>query len=275
MRPPLDGSILVTGASSGIGEALAHRLARRARRLVLVARRAERLEALAERLTADHPHLQVEVRPCDLSDAEARAELLEQLGAGEPIDVLVNNAGFGDQSLVEHAQWERLERMIALNVLGLTALTRGLLPSMIERGRGGVLDISSGLGLAHLPGMAVYVGTKHYVTGFTEALRAEVASQGVVVTQVCPGPVHTEFHDLTHNTTGQRSPGFATISADQCAAEALAGFERGRAMVVPGLVIRTLLRLHAITPRWLWRRATRGMAQPLRAHAARSAREDR
>ncbi len=275
MRPPLDGSILITGASAGIGEALARRMAAEARRIVLVARRRERLESLSEELTAAYPSLSVEVEACDLSDGEAREGLLARLAEREPIDVLVNNAGFGDQSLFQNGQWDRLERMLALNVVGLTHLTRGLLPSMIERGRGGVLNISSGFGLTFLPGVAVYVGTKHYVTGFTESLRAEVADQGIAVCQVCPGPVRTEFHGLTNNTTGQEAPAFSMISADQCAREALTGFRRGRALVVPGFILRNLLRLHAITPRFLWRRLARRFAGRMRAHAEARGSEER
>lgn len=269
MKPPLDGSILITGASAGIGEALARRLAGRAKQLWLVARREDRLQALAQQLRAGHEGLTVEVCPCDLAQADARERLADRVLSAGPLDVLVNNAGFGDQSLFDRARWDRLERMLTLNVVALTDLTRRLLPPMVERGRGGVLNISSGFGLNFMPGMAVYVGTKHYVTGFTEAMRTEVAGRGVVVTQVCPGPVQTEFHELTHNTTGLEVPGFVFISADQCAAEALAGFARNRALVVPGFVIRNLLRLYAVTPRWLWRRLMRRVAGSMRAIAAR------
>lgn len=267
MHPPLHGTVLVTGASAGIGEALARLFAREAGRLVLVARREDRLHALASALREQRAELTVEVHACDLTDADARTRMLDTVEQGGPIDVLVNNAGFGDQSLFERGRWDKLERMLALNVVALTHLAHRVLPGMVERGRGGLLNISSGFGLSAFPGVAVYVGTKHYVSGFTEALRAEVGSQGVVVTQVCPGPVLTEFHEVSENTTGLRPPRFAAISAEQCAAEALAGFSRGRALVVPGFVIRALLRLHAITPRWLWRRVTRRMAGVMR-HAA-------
>nr|MCH9687639.1 SDR family NAD(P)-dependent oxidoreductase [Deltaproteobacteria bacterium] len=211
--PPLDGDILITGASSGIGEAIARQLAGRARRLVLVARRENRLQALASELQAARSGLTVEVRCCDLVDPAARQQLLDALSADAPIDVLVNNAGFGDQSLFERTRWDKLDRMVALNIAALTHLTHQLVPGMVERGRGGVLNVSSGFGLSWMPGLAVYIGTKHYVTGFTETLRAEVMGQGVAVSQVCPGPVITEFHDLTENTTGQRPPRFVAISA--------------------------------------------------------------
>jgi uncharacterized protein len=265
VQPPLDGSVLVTGASAGIGQALARRLAPSARRLVLVARREERLLALADELRGARAELQVEVHRCDLGDASARARLLDAVEAGGPIDVLVNNAGFGDQSLFERSRWDKLDRMLALNVVALTELCHRVVPGMVERRRGGVLNISSGFGLSWMPGMAVYVGTKHYVTGFTESLRAEVQAHGVVVTQVCPGPVRTEFHDVAADTTGLRPPAFAYLSVEQCAAEALRGFMRGRAIVVPGLLVRNLLRLYAVTPRWLWRIIVGVVAKRMRA----------
>jgi short-subunit dehydrogenase len=265
MQPPLDGSVLVTGASAGIGQALARRLAPRAGRLVLVARREERLSALAAELRASRAELQVQVHACDLGDAAARERLMDAVEADGPIDVLVNNAGFGDQSLFERGGWDKLERILDLNVVALTHLCHRVVPGMVERRRGGVLNLSSGFGLSWMPGLAVYVGTKHYVTGFTESLRAEVVRHGVVVTQVCPGPVLTEFHDVAADTTGQRPPAFVYISADQCAAAALRGFTRGRAIVVPGFIIRNLLRLYAVTPRWLWRVIATTVAERMRA----------
>lgn len=268
MQPPLDGGVLITGASSGIGEALARQLATRAARLVLVARRHERLHALAAELRGRRASLEVEVRPCDLADRLERDRLLDALRRGPAIDVLVNNAGVGDQSLLERARWEKLERMIELNVTAPTHLCHRLVPGMVERGRGGVLDISSSYGLTWMPGVSVYVGTKHFLTGFTESLRAEVAPTGVVVSQVCPGPVITEFHDNTESTTGHRAPRFLAISAEQCAAEALAGFERGRALIIPGWRMRTMMRLQAAMPRGLWRHIAGRMAGPMRAAGA-------
>ncbi len=263
MKPPLDGSVLVTGASAGIGEALARQLAPRARRLWLVARREQRLRALAEELRAVRAGLTVEVVPCDLADRQARDELLETLEDAGSVDVLINNAGFGDQSLLDRARWDKLQRMVEVNISALTHLSHGLLPGMLARGRGGILNVSSGYGMVSMPGVAVYAASKHYVTGLTECLRAELAGRGVVVSQVCPGPVMTEFHELTENTTGMRPPRFVAISAEQCAREALRGFARGRAQVVPGFAIRNLVRLHAITPRWLWRVITAGLARPM------------
>lgn len=263
--PPLDGTVVVTGASSGIGEAMARQLAARARRLILVARRRSRLDALAAELREGRSSLDVQVRACDLADATARARLIDALLAGPEIDVLINNAGFGDQSLFDRARWDKLSQMIAVDIEALTHLSHALVPAMVERGRGGVLNIGSSLGLSWVPGMAVYVGSKFYVTGFTESLRAEVAESGVAVSQVCPGPVITEFHELAENTTGQRPPAAVAITATQCAREALEGFERGRATIVPGFAIRNLLRLQSVLPQGLWRLIAVRLVRPMRS----------
>src|SRR5690606_23219227 len=144
-----------------------------------------RLEALATELRAGHPSLSVLVKGCDLLD---RAQTDQVLGAIEAelgqVDVLINNAGFGDVSLFDLSSWEKNQRMIELNVTALTYLTHRLLPGMVARRRGGVLQVSSGFGLQFMPGFAAYVGTKHYVTGFTESLRIDVASHGVAVSQL-------------------------------------------------------------------------------------------
>lgn len=262
---PLHGTVLVTGASSGIGEAIARRLAGRARRLVLVARREARLQALADELRQGRASLEVQVHRCDLTDPGARERLLERLLADGGVDVLVNNAGFGDKSLLARGRWSKLERLLELNVVALTHLTHRLLPPMLARGRGAVLNVGSVYGLLYTPGVAVYVGSKFYVTGFSETLRAEVSGAGITVTLVCPGPVVTEFHDITESTIGQRPPRFLAICAEQCAAEAIEGLEAGRAMVVPGFWVRTLVRLHGVMPRALWRPLAARLAEPMRA----------
>jgi short-subunit dehydrogenase len=167
--------------------------------------------------------------------------------------VLINNAGFGDFCLVECAAWEKLDRMITLNVAALTLLTQHLLGPMVERGRGGILNVSSGFGLTFLPGFASYVGTKHYVTAFTEALRTELRGTGVVVSQVCPGPVDTEFDQVTNEVSDLSTPRILSISPERCARAALRGFARGRALIIPGGLIWVLLWLGRLTPRPLLR----------------------
>ncbi len=255
MRAPIDGGVaLVTGASSGIGEAIARQLAPRLSAIALVARREERLEALAEELRASNADLTVSVQACDLTDREATDAMLaavkRQLGV---VDILVNNAGFGDMGMYDRTDWDKQERMIELNVTTLCYLTRRLVGPMVNKGHGGVLNISSGFGLSFLPAFATYVGTKHFVTGFTESLRCDLGPVGVCVTQSCPGPVKTEFEANVGNVTGQGSPAWIEISAERCARDSIRGFERGAAMVVPGTVMKIVMALNALSPRWVKR----------------------
>lgn len=247
MTPPLDGVVVLTGASSGIGEAMARQLGQ-ARVLVLVARRKERLDALAAQLP------NAEVRPCDLTDLDACEALIAGVEADHGgVDVLINNAGLGDLGLFERADAAKITRMIDLNVRSLTFLTRRVLPGMVQRKRGGVLNISSGYGLTWMPVASAYVGTKYYVTGFTEALRSELHGTGVVVTQVCPGPVKTEFESIAGNPVGRPVPSWIEISAEQCAREGLAAFRKNRALTIPGWVAWFLITNGRLSPSWLLR----------------------
>lgn len=254
MRAPLkDGRILITGASSGIGRALAYEVAAEAKSLVLIARRQERLQQIADDLKARHANLQVQVHACDLLDREALKATLKKIGDDGDVDILINNAGFGDIGLYEFSDWDKIERMIHLNVTALSFLCHHFVPSMVAKKRGGILNISSGFGLSVTPGVAPYAGTKHYVTAFTEGLRMELAGAGVVVTQVCPGPVDTEFEQVAGNPTGLDVPKFVQITPEHCARSAIRGFRRGRALVFPGFVFSCLMLANALTPRFLQR----------------------
>lgn len=250
MPSAFDGGLVVlTGASSGIGEALAHLLAPRARTLVLVARREGRLNALKAAL--EGKGAAVEVRPCDLADPAAVQALVDGLLADHGgADVLINNAGMGDIALFETADPDKTETMLMVNCVGLTRLTRGLLPGMVARKRGGVLNVSSGFGLNWAPGLAAYVGTKHYVTAFTECLRAELQGTGVVVNQLCPGPVRTEFEAVADAPIDQQIPPFLEISAEDCARHAVRGFDRGEAITMPGAKHWLINRMGALFPRF-------------------------
>lgn len=258
MKPPVDGTVLVTGASSGIGGALARQLARTASRLILVARRETRLHALASELRGQHPSLQVDVVPCDLADVDAVDALTAAIG--DTVDVLVNNAGVGDLGLFVDADPDRLQAMIGVNVVGLTRLTAHCVPPMVARGRGGVLNIGSNHGLTWTPGAAAYVGTKHFVHGFSEALRSEVQPLGVVVTEVCPGPVATEFEERAGGFFGLDAPSFVFLTAETVARRALVGFVRGRALVVPSFDMRVAALAYKLAPRWAVRLALRPMS---------------
>lgn len=275
VHPPVDGgTVLITGASSGIGRELAARLAARAGILVLAARRAGLLEGLRDELAAAHPRLKVVALPVDLSDERdvdrAVTELREQAGA---VDVLVNNAGVGDQALFDTADWARTRQVLHTNVVAVTRLTALLVPSMVERGRGGVLNIGSGAGLTVMPASAAYSASKYFINGFSEALRADLAGTGVAVTQVCPGPVDSEFDTVAGSAGGMAGgpPQFLRISAARCAREALAGFDAGKPLVFPGRAYRIAMRALPLLPRPLQRRQAAAAAARLRSQAPRAA----
>jgi uncharacterized protein len=245
-------------------------LAPRARALVLLARRAGRLEELRTSLLARHPRLQVLTLVVDLSDENdvdrAVADAGEQAGA---VDVLVNNAGVGHEGLADQADWPRVRAVLRTNVLAVAQLTTALVPAMVERGRGGVLNMGSGAGLTVMPAAAAYSASKHFIDGFSEALRADLAGTGVVVTQVCPGPVDSEFDQLAGSAGGMTGgpPQFLRISAAQCAREALAGFDRGVPLVFPGRAYRIAMRALPLLPRELSRRQAARSAARLRSTA--------
>jgi short-subunit dehydrogenase len=255
MRAPIDGGVaLITGASSGIGEAIARQLAPRLSAVALVARRKDRLDALAEALRAINSDLSVSVQPCDLIDRDATdsmlAQVKQELGT---VDILVNNAGFGDMGMYDRSDWQKQERMIQLNVTALCYLTHRLVGPMVNKGHGGVLNISSGFGMSFLPGFSIYIGTKHFVTGFTESLRCDLGPVGVCVTQSCPGPVETEFEANVGNMTGRGTPSWLQISAERCARDSVRAFDHGAAMVVPGTLMKLLMFVNNLTPRWIHR----------------------
>jgi short-subunit dehydrogenase len=248
------GTVLVTGASSGIGMAIAREVAPRAKTIVLVARRVERLQSLRAELVEARGDLRVEVMPCDLAKREDVERLVADVSAKDiEVDVLVNNAGIGVMGFLERTEVAKATFAIDLNVTSLTVLTIGFLSGMVQRNRGGVINISSGFGLATMPMFTVYCGTKHYVTGLTEALVADLAGTKVVATQVCPGPVKTEFEEVMGNETGKKVPGLIEISAEQCARASIRGFDSGRALVVPGLIMKIVMLINELSPRFMRR----------------------
>jgi short-subunit dehydrogenase len=187
-----DARVLVTGASTGIGRATALRLARKGARVWAAARDEQRLKALS----AEQPEI-VPV-PADVSDNADRAALVEQC---EPVDVLVNNAGLGWKGLVEDMAPSKVRELFDVNVLALIDLTKRVLPGMLERSRGHIVNVGSIAGYVAAPGETVYCATKFAVQGFTDGLRREVAGRGVDVTLIAPGPIKTEF--MARIRTGQ------------------------------------------------------------------------
>ena len=251
---------LVTGASAGIGREFARQLAGRARSLILVARREERLSELRDELIALRAGLNVHIRRTDLGDLLQVDELAAWIEREKiNVDLLINNAGLGDVGAFATSDPTRNEQMMLVNMVALTSLTRRLLPRMIARHRGAILNVSSSAGFLPIPGFAVYAATKAYVTSFSEALRAELRGTGVSVCALCPGPVPTEFQEAAKRPGGQPEggPEFVHVSAEHVVRDALAAIEADRPLVIPGFVMKFGMFLVRITPMSILRWAAR------------------
>jgi uncharacterized protein len=232
-RPAPDSVALVTGASSGIGAELARGLARRGQNLVLVARREDLLQALADELDTAYG-VRADVIACDLGDAAARDRLaarVEELG--KTVEILVNNAGFGTYLPFHEADREREVEMVGINVEAVVDLTGRYLPGMVERGRGAVLSTASTAAYQPIPGNATYAATKAFVLSHVQSLHEEVKAHGVTVTALCPGPVRTPFQE-TADVDASSMPDMMWVDVEDVAEAGLAGLEKGKREVVPG-----------------------------------------
>ncbi len=249
-------TVLVTGASSGIGLELARCFAAEGCRLALVARKGDALEALATELRKAH-RIQAQVFTADLAHPEAPPRLLAHLqSAGFKVDVLVNNAGFGAQGKFVGLPLGRQLEMLQVNITSLTHLTGLLLPGMIERHRGGILNVASTAAFQPGPGMAVYYATKAYVLSFSEALAEELEGTGVTVTASCPGPTATNFGAAAN----MRTLGMVKKVSMSAAAVAQLGhraFRRGRVVAIPGLRNQFPAFLVRLVPRAAVRKITK------------------
>ena len=242
---------LVTGASAGLGAEFARQLSAKGQRLVLVARRKDRLEALAGELGNART---VEM---DLSQPGATALLMANLAKhGESVELLVNNAGFGLAGAFAELEGLRQREMIDLNCGALMELAHAVLPGMIERRSGGILNVASTAAFQPGPGMAVYFATKAFVLSFSEALHDEAKPHGVKVSCLCPGPTRTEFRSVSGFDPKGR---LAKISADSPSVvrAGLKGLERNQAVVVPGLTNKIISQVNRFAPRSVMRRAAR------------------
>jgi short-subunit dehydrogenase len=233
--PTADSSCLVTGASSGIGADIARSLARRGHGSVLVARRTERLQELAEELRAQH-RVRAETIACDLADPGARDGLPGRLAElGLTVEVLINNAGFGSGGQFYRLDQARELEMVRLNVDTVVALCGRYVPAMVERGRGAVLNVASTAAFQPLPRQATYAATKAFVLAFTDGLHADLQGTGVTATCLCPGPVKTEFAETAGiDEAASGLPEVFWTESDYVAEEAVRALERGRRVVVPG-----------------------------------------
>jgi uncharacterized protein len=230
-----DKTILITGASSGIGAALARRLARDGAGLILVARRVDRLAALAEQLKNGPGR--VHMIAADLiDDGAATRVVVESVRAMGRVDVLVNNAGVGEYGEFKSQDAAALERMIQLNTTAVVRMTHAVLPEMLQRRSGRILNIASTAAFQPTPYMAVYGATKAFVRNFSLALWWELRHTGVQMTCVCPGPVRTEFFD--RGGYEERREDFTRLAADAdwVAERAYGALAKGRVMCVPGFV---------------------------------------
>ncbi len=205
-----DCNALITGASAGIGREFARQLAGRARSMILVARREERLTELRDELQQQHPKLDVQIRTVDLANLAQLKELMESLNRDQvDVDLLINNAGLGDAG-----------------------------------------HVSSVAGFLPIPGDAVYAATKAYVTSFSEALRAELQGTGVSICSLCPGPVQTEFQEVAKRQGVQPKlgPKFFVVPAEQVVREALAALETDRPLVIPGFAVKVTMLVSRVMP---------------------------
>jgi uncharacterized protein len=248
-------TILITGASSGLGAEFARQLAPRARCIILAARRLDRLESLAAEISRSG--LAVHCLTVDLGLEDDTQRFLSELAAlGPKIDVLINNAGVGDHGLFEESDWPRVQSMIEVNVRALTQVTHAVLKDLILSERGAILNVSSIASLLPLPQMAVYAATKAYVTSFSEALRAELRGTGVSVTALCPGPVDTEFFTIAErpgSNGAQMAPEAFKVPAEQVVREGLAAVEFDCARVIPGWIVFLTMTLAASVPLFVLR----------------------
>lgn len=240
--------VIITGASAGLGVDFARQLAARGERLVLVARRKDRLDALAAELG------NARAVAMDLSEAGAADRLMADLSAhDEHVDLLVNNAGFGLTGRFADLDGKRQREMIDLNCGALVELAHAVLPAMIQRRSGAILNVASTAAFQPGPGMAVYFATKAFVLSFSEALYEEVKSKGVVVSCLCPGPTATEFGEVAGFGPSNASSKLAAASAPVVQA-GLEGLELKRAIVIPGLMNKATAQAHRFFPRSIVRR---------------------
>jgi uncharacterized protein len=250
-------TVIITGASSGIGWEFARQLAPVASNIILVARRIDRLETLASELRAINPHLELFKRALDLRNHVDLERFCDWLDEGDlTIDLLINNAGVGDHGPFVGSEWERVISMLRVNVNALTYLTLRILRKMKKAGRGAILNVSSVAGLLPVPNSAVYAATKAYVISFSEAIRAELRAYKISVAALCPGPVDTEFLSrATRGTAEQKhtAPDFLIVPVREVVRKGLEAVSHDRPQVIPGVAVNLAMRTLAFLPMFIKR----------------------
>jgi short-subunit dehydrogenase len=250
--PGPDRTCIVTGASSGIGAEIARELAGRGLGVTLVARREDRLRELASSI-ASTSAVRTEVVTADLSDIDSRRALVATVAErGLTIDVLVNNAGLSTTGAVYRSDADREVAMIRTDVEAIAHLCSLVLPGMVERGRGAVLNVASTAAFQPLPGQAGYGASKAFVLSYSRAARAELRGTGVSMTVLCPGPVETEFAEAAGFSAEESEgalPKFMWVSASDVAKAAVKGLDKDKAVVIPGAPNRIGAAVAHLTPR--------------------------
>lgn len=248
---------LITGASGGIGLELARLCAKGGHDLILVARNGPKLEELGKYLTGMYG-VRTEVVVADLSSPAAPRAIMDEVTArGMGVDVLINNAGFGDWGLFGRGDLSSQLAMIQVNITALTELTRLVLPRMVTQRKGRILNVGSTAGFAPGPLMAVYYATKAYVGSFSQALAEEFRGTGITVTVLCPGPTRTGFAAVAGLGDSNLFNGPNVMAVEPVAEAGYRGMMRGTAVVVPGLLNKLLIFSIRTAPRWLLVRVTR------------------
>jgi short-subunit dehydrogenase len=259
---------LITGATAGLGAEFARQLAPVATRLILVGRREERLSELVASIQKSLPLVRFDSFKADLAMTSERERLAAWIIREEiPLNLLINNAGLGDLGPFDNAEWKRLSPMLEVNVTALTHLTHLLLPMLRLQIPSAILNVSSVAGFYPLPEMAVYAATKAYVTSFSEALRMELAHDGITVTALCPGPVPTEFFDVASRNgesirAMDRTHPALGASPELVIKEALQGLEKDKPGVIPNKLLALLVRTSLLLPFPLIREAIKLGAGP-------------
>ncbi len=252
-QPTPSSAALVTGASAGIGASVTRELAARGHNVILVARRKDRLQTLAAELASDHG-VRAETIACDLSKPASRGRLPGRVAKlGLDVEILINNAGFATNGPFHESDPEREIDQVRVLVETPVALILAFLPGMVERNRGAILNVASTAGMQPLPYSAGYSAAKAYVKTLSEALHAEYKGKGITVSALCPGPVSTDFWEISGWSVAGDSfesavPRPAWITPQQAAREGIDGLDAGHRVIVPGLQVRTAMRAAQYIP---------------------------
>ncbi len=254
-----NGYTLITGASAGIGQAIAERFAAKGHNLVLVARRQPELEALAAKLAHDHGIDALPVR-ADLSDDDAPEALIEAIGDRD-VDILINNAGVLSSGSFSRKDDDAIDAMIELNIAALTRMCRVFAERFVERGAGRIVNVASVAAFQAVPKLAVYAATKAYVLSLSEAMSLELARKGVTVTAVCPGYTDTDMlRGPVAEAAGEISiPDFTVLTPETVARATYKACMRGDVIEVPGIGYAAAMAVTGVMPRWIKRRLSKLM----------------